>query len=130
MFDSKQQDDVTVLATEAVEAAMTATRPKGKKQFHTWEDVGKYMKRTGKHPVVRKRKSDSGEAKDDYFELVKAFPTLDEARDFASGHLNYLIWYVPKDPEAEMAVYEANVKKRDSAFGCFWDISTLERWTN
>ena len=130
MFDSKQQDDVTVLATEAVDAAIEATRPRGKKQFHKWEDVGKYMKRTGKHPVVRKRKADSGEAKDDYFELVKAFPTLDDAREFCSGHLNYLIWYVPKDPEAEMAVYEANIAKRDGPFGRFWDIDNLGRWTN
>jgi hypothetical protein len=68
-----------------------------KTTFHTRQDIVRFMKRTGTYPIVRKRKADSGNAKEDYFELVKSFKKLTDARAFISTRLNYLIWYVPKE---------------------------------
>ena len=66
-----------------------------KTTFHTREAVIRYIKKTESYPVVKKRKADSGNAKDDYFELVQSFPSLLDARGFIATRLNCLIWYVP-----------------------------------
>ena len=83
-------------AAKRIEKKLRNAKPSKKKTFHTWEDAEQYQKQTRRYPVVQKISADTGDRKDDYFELVKSFPSLREAQNFIAGKRKYLIWYCPR----------------------------------
>jgi hypothetical protein len=114
MFDPKQRIEGKVITgTPVVRDAHVdptvdpATGKKvrtGKRRiiFNNYQDAVAYQTKKKRYPVVRKVRAKSGEAKDDFFELVCDFKTLQDARDWlfdpeaVNKRMTCLIWYDPK----------------------------------